>query len=103
MNIRAHVRDEEHVQKAVEDRHVQSNQEDDEFLEEELKWPKDEFGELLGEGSSVQLLLGDIGIVTCLFPESSGSLEKDSWCVCLWDSKDHENVDKPCDDKLDPV
>ena len=39
------VGDEEHVEKTVEDRHVQGDEEDDEFAEEELKGANHEDGE----------------------------------------------------------
>ena len=53
------VGDEEYVEEAVEDGHVEAEEEDDEFAEEELEGADEEDAEAFGEGPEVEVLFGD--------------------------------------------
>lgn len=70
-----YVRDEEHVEEAVEDRHVQRDQEDDEFGEEKLERPEEVDLELFGERFPADLLLGDVSRVAGFFTQTTCSFE----------------------------
>lgn len=98
-----HVRDEEHVQEAVQDRHVNRDQEHDKLDEEQLERPQEIDFQFFREWLSADFLFSNVGRVSGFFAQTAGSLEKDSRCVCFWDGEDHQGVNESGEDKLDPV
>ena len=97
------VGNEEHVEQSVKDRHVDRHKEDNNLLEEKLEGTEDVNLQTLSKGASIKLLLSDVGIVAGLLAQPLGALEKDGWCVCLRDSKNHGDIDSTSQNELDPV
>lgn len=97
------VGDEEHVEEAVENRHVDRDQEHDEFAEEELEGTDQEEGEGFEEGTFIDFLLGDEEVVAGFFPELSGARSEEGRGVGFGDGEYHEEVDYGPYDELDPV
>ena len=59
--------DEEHVQQAVQDGHVEGDEEDDGLLEEQLEGPDQEDSEAFAEGAQVEVLFGHELVVAGVF------------------------------------
>ena len=97
------VGDEEHVQEAVQDRHVQADEEDDELGEEQLEGADQEDADALGEGPGVELGLGDVAVVAGLLPQLRGAASEDRRGVGLGDGEGDQDPDNKGEDELDPV
>lgn len=77
------VRDEEHVQQTVEHRHVQRDEEDDEFAEEELERADQEQREPLAERTRVDVLLRHVLGVACFLAHLGCAAGEQRRCVGL--------------------
>lgn len=97
------VGDEEHVEKTVEDRHVERDEQHDELAEQELEGPNQEDGHALREGTLVEIALGHVRVVTGLLAEVLGAATEDGGCVGLLDGEGDEDPDDEGQDELDPV
>lgn len=94
---------EEHVQQPVKDAHVQRNEEDDEFSEEQLKRPNKKDGQSLCHGSHIKILLGDVALVASRFAKFVSAAGENRGRVRLGDGKGDEDPDDGGEDELDPV
>lgn len=97
------VSDEEHVQQAVKDRHVERDEQHDELAEQELEGPDQEDAYTLREGTLVQIALGHVRVVTGLLAEFRGPATEDSGGVGFLNGKGNEDPDDEGQDELDPV
>lgn len=95
--------DEEHVEKTVENTHVQRNQKHNEFSEKQLEGSDHEDLDSLAHGFLVNVLLSNVALITSLLAKLFGAASKNSRRVCLGDGKGDENIDAAGKDKLDPV
>ena len=84
------VGDEEHVQEAVEDGHVEAQEEDDEFAEEELEGADEEDAQAFGERPEVEVLFGDEVFV--LLAQLFGSFGEDGGRVGFGHGEGYEDV-----------
>lgn len=95
--------DEEHVEEAVENAHVEGDEEDDELAEEELEGADHEDGEALLHGAGVDVLSGNMAVVASLGAELFGAGGEDGGSVRLRDGEGDEDPDDAGEDELDPV
>lgn len=94
---------EEHVQKTVKNGHVQTDQEDDRFKEQELKRADEEDAELFTEWSLVDILFGHVSLVAGFFAEFLCTLVEDGWSIGLRDGEGENDPADPREDQLDVV
>lgn len=97
------VGDEEHVQKTVEDRHVERNEQHDKLAEQELEGTNQEDGHTFREGTLVEVALGHVRVVTGLLAKLLGAAGKDGGRVGFLDGEGDENPDDEGQDELDPI
>jgi len=95
--------DEEHVQKTVEDTHVQRNEEHDEFAKEELERSNKENSKTFRDGTQIKFLLSNVVGLASLGSELASATGEDSRGVGLGDGEGDENPNDEGKDKLDPV
>ena len=78
---------EHHVQRSVDNRGVQRQQENDQFLEEENEWSREIEFELVEERfilGSVKVVFGDV-MKSSRLRESERASTEEHWRVRLWD------------------
>ena len=97
------ISDEEHVQKSVKDRHVQTDQKNDNLLEEQLEGSDQEDTHALREWTRIEIRFGDVVLVASLLSELLGAASENGRGVRLGDSKGDGNPDDKGEDELDPV
>lgn len=103
LHVHDRVRHEEHVQKAVEDRHVQADQQDDGFQEEQLERSNEEDPQLFAERSRVEFLLRHVSGVARFLAEFLRSTGEEDRRVRLGDREGQEEPTHRGQDELDPV
>ena len=94
---------EEHVQQAVEHAHVEADEEDDEFAEEQLERPHQEDPHPLAERPFVEVLLRHVVGLARLRAHSLCPPRKDRRRVCLGYREGDEHPDEASEDELDPI
>ena len=97
------IRDEEHVQQAVQNAHVDGDEKHDELREEQLQRAHHEDAQTLGHRSRVQVLLGDVPGLARGLAQLPGAVGEDGGCVGLGDGEGDEDPDDEGEDELDPV
>ena len=95
--------DKEHVEKTVQDTHVERDEEDDELAKQKLEGSDEEDAETLRERSHIQLLLSDVVGLSSLLAELGSATGENGGCVGLGDGKGDEDPDDTSEDELDPV
>lgn len=97
------VGDEEHVQKTIEDTHVQGDKTHDELAKEELERSNEEDSKTFRDGAQIELLLSYVVSFSSFGSELAGATGQDSWGIGLGDGEGDENPDNKSQDELDPV
>lgn len=97
------VRNEEHVEQSVQNRHVHADQKHDELGEEELEGPDEEDPEALAHGPQVEVLLGDVVRVAQLLAHLLGARGEDGRGVGLGYGEGDEDPDDAGQDELHPI
>ena len=85
--------DEKHVEEAVEDGHVEGEEEDDGFEEEELEGADEEDGHAFAERAEVEILLRDVFFRSSFCAHFLGSGSEDRWRVCFGDCEGNQDPD----------
>lgn len=94
---------EEHVKQAVENAHVQRNEEDDELLEEQLEGSDHENSESLAHRPLINVLFGNVALITSSLTQLLSAASKDCRRVSFGDGEGDENPDDTSEDDLDVV
>ncbi|KAI6769275.1 hypothetical protein HG531_010379 [Fusarium graminearum] len=81
------VGDEEHVQKTVEDTHVQGDKTHDELAKEELERSNEEDSKTFRDGAQIELLLSYVVSFSSFGSELAGATGQDSWGIGLGDGE----------------
>lgn len=76
---------EEEIQDAVDESHVESNEEEDGFLDQHLEWTEEVAGHDVREPGLPFIDLGMECPVPGLVPEGFGAAGENDWCVCFRD------------------
>lgn len=97
------VGNEEHVQQAIQDGHVETDEQDDNLSEEQLERPEEEDSEPLAHGAHVKVLLRGPGLVAGILAQLLSAAGEDSGGVGLGDGEGDEDPRDEREDQLEPV
>lgn len=95
--------DEEHVQQAVEHRHVQGDEENDQLAEEQLERHDQEDADALAERAHVEVLFRDPVRLTRLLAQLGGASREDGGRVGLGHGEGDDRPDDAREDERKPV
>lgn len=95
--------DKEHVEETVENAHVEGNEEDDEFSEEQLEGTDEEDTETFCEGTEIEILFCDVFRLAGLLAHFLGPSREDGRRVGFGDREGDEDPDDKGEDDLDVV
>lgn len=97
------VGNEEHVEKTVQNRHVEADEKDNELAKQQLERSDQEDDKTLAQGAEVEILLSDKVVVSSLLPELLGTAGENGGGIGLGDGEGDEDPGDPGEDQLEPI